>query len=388
MNYTVSDFYRPLSGKIKLLAGAGGLARPISDAGILDYEMVPELKNRYINTNFQPNQLIVTTFLYTRDNPYQITEAIKHLISKGTSCLVIKNIFHIQIHDSALRYADSKNFPIFMIESHDIYIESVIYDVKRYCQGLKDIYFAADRAELILSQNYSDEEIRAAAKSLCPSFCEQYYCIAVRFDDTFGEESFAACEANFNQSSIAGPGRCVILRPDGLLAVISDDNIEAIFEADRVQRAVDYAANGLPYLGAGISQMHLSLTEFRLGMKEAIQAAEMAEAGTVQRYDKLGTFRIVMPYCRTPEMQRFSSDILDRINDYDIENNGHVLETLQAYVLHGASVPDTAAVLSQHVNTVRYRLDRVRELTGLDYKNFSDLEQLSLAVKIGMAAGM
>lgn len=49
-----------------------------------------------------------------------------------------------------------------------------------------------------------------------------------------------------------------------------------------------------------------------------------------------------------------------------------------AFVLLSAA----ADTLSQHKNTIRYRLDKIHELTGLDYKNFSQLEQLSMALKI------
>ena len=38
--------------------------------------------------------------------------------------------------------------------------------------------------------------------------------------------------------------------------------------------------------------------------------------------------------------------------------------------------------MSVHENTLRYRLEKVASLTGLDYKRQEQLEQLSLAMKI------
>ena len=39
MNYTVSDFYKTFENGLKLIAGAGGMSRTVTSAGILDYEM-------------------------------------------------------------------------------------------------------------------------------------------------------------------------------------------------------------------------------------------------------------------------------------------------------------------------------------------------------------
>ena len=45
----------------------------------------------------------------------------------------------------------------------------------------------------------------------------------------------------------------------------------------------------------------------------------------------------------------------------------------------------TAAALTQHENTVRYRLEKIRTVCGLSYRFAADGEQLSLAAKIHMA---
>lgn len=386
MNYTVSDFYRPLAGKLKLLAGAGGMARPIDDAGILDYEMVPELKNKYVNTNFHPNQLVVTTFLYTRDNPYQITDAIRHLIVKGTSCLVIKNIFHLPIHEAALRYADSKNYPVFVTEARDVYVEAIIYSVKNYCRSMKDIHYAADLTELICSSDMSGKKIRETAKQICPSFSEQFFCVSIRFDDTFSEEAFAECETSFQRSSFHAPGRAVIYQREGLLAVISDEYITPLCDEDYTQSLIEKLCNGISHQGAGVSSTHLSLGEFRQAVEEARDAAAMARPGAAVWYSDLGIFRMLLPFAGSPAMDAYAQEILGPISDHDIENNGQVLRTLRAFIDCNANIPETAARLKQHVNTIRYRLDRIRDINGLDYKDHSDLQQLSMAVKIQQAA--
>ena len=50
MDYTISDFFHTFSGKVRLVAGMGGLSRRVIDVGILDYELEIGLKDRYLHT--------------------------------------------------------------------------------------------------------------------------------------------------------------------------------------------------------------------------------------------------------------------------------------------------------------------------------------------------
>ncbi|MBO5994421.1 MAG: PucR family transcriptional regulator ligand-binding domain-containing protein, partial [Firmicutes bacterium] len=123
MNYTVSDFYNTYKEQIRLLCGKGGLVRHVSSVGILDYEFLPEVSGRYKHYNFDEAQLVVTTFMYARNNPNLVMDAIKDLISAGVSGLVIKDVFKIRIPDTAIRYAEAKNFPVFILEPGNLFVE-------------------------------------------------------------------------------------------------------------------------------------------------------------------------------------------------------------------------------------------------------------------------
>ena len=132
LNYTVSDFYKTFQHGLKIIAGHGGMSRTIADPGILDYELDDVLRDKFLHTNFHKNQLVVTTFSCAKDNHFMVSDAIKHLVAKDTSCLVIKNVFKLPIHETILRYADAKNFPIFLIETALVNIFWTRIDKKLY----------------------------------------------------------------------------------------------------------------------------------------------------------------------------------------------------------------------------------------------------------------
>lgn len=66
---------------------------------------------------------------------------------------------------------------------------------------------------------------------------------------------------------------------------------------------------------------------------------------------------------------------------YDSQYRTSLLETLETWLACDASVSVTAARLFAHRHTIRYRLDRVRELTSLDVTASEDREQLTLGLR-------
>jgi DNA-binding PucR family transcriptional regulator len=55
--------------------------------------------------------------------------------------------------------------------------------------------------------------------------------------------------------------------------------------------------------------------------------------------------------------------------------------TFRTYLAHGANMNAAAAAIPSHRHTVAYRLDRLRERTGLHPGSADDRERLGLGVK-------
>ena len=163
MLYTTSDFSREYEGSVRLIAGSDGVSRAVSGVGILDYELMPGLKNKYQRVNFSPDEIVLSTFLYAKDGPYLITEAVKYLVAKGTSGLIIKNVLHIPIPDQAIRYANARHYPVFLTTDDSLFFDSVIYEVKRHIEQLASIDFAQREIDA-LRTDVSPESIADASE--------------------------------------------------------------------------------------------------------------------------------------------------------------------------------------------------------------------------------
>ena len=88
---------------------------------------------------------------------------------------------------------------------------------------------------------------------------------------------------------------------------------------------------------------------------------------------------MVFPLAENKVFEDYSARVLTPIRDFDLESNGKLMETLAAWSKHGMSFPEAAAVLHQHENTLRYRMDKIEQLTGLDFKKAADAQQLNMA---------
>jgi sugar diacid utilization regulator len=114
---------------------------------------------------------------------------------------------------------------------------------------------------------------------------------------------------------------------------------------------------------------------------------EVSELG----FEATGTYQLLLPYMSdSAELARFYEDTVRPLAAYDEQYETDLLGTLATFLDCDANVNATAARLITHRHTIRYRFERVRELTGLDVQSTDGREKLSLGLKamrvLGIAA--
>ena len=84
--------------------------------------------------------------------------------------------------------------------------------------------------------------------------------------------------------------------------------------------------------------------------------------------------------CEPKEGRRLAEDVLGRVLELNSADRSTMLDTLTAYFDNQGSAERTAEQLYCHVNTIRYRLRRVHELTGRSVKDPLSVAELVAAV--------
>ncbi|HWI07062.1 MAG TPA: helix-turn-helix domain-containing protein, partial [Solirubrobacteraceae bacterium] len=179
----------------------------------------------------------------------------------------------------------------------------------------------------------------------------------------------------------------VVLLPAG------DDTI-AKRAAEGVLRELRAALPGHRF-AIGRSRAAIDPIDLHRAANEALLAVNVAE-GDEERpllaFEQTGAYRLLLSAMSEDpaELQRFYADTVEPLVAYDDQYETELVRTVEAFLDNDGNVAGTAQKLFTHRHTIRYRLERVRELSGLDVGSTDGREKLSLGLKamrvLGVAA--
>lgn len=369
---------------MSLVAGEKGLNREVISSGILDYELDSILADRYLHNNFHEGQFVLTTFLYAKDNEHLIGDAVKYLVEKGVSCLVIKNIYKLPIHNYVLRYADSMDFPIFIIESTNLYFENIIVDISETINRFKKLDYGQIEVDTILNTPLDNEALEDYIYKINPSLLKHHFTMYFNFKEELSREDLSKFIGKYKNSKFNISSSSLLRYKNGFMMIYSKEHIDKNKVGKIILEIIDALLNSNINADVGVSQVHYHLYDIKLSLEESLVASLINIDGDNRftPYNDLGLYKLIFPYSKDSHMQRFSNDILKSIQDYDAENKSSLTQTLIEYIKFSGNLSKLSKVLNLHENTIRNRLDRIETITGLNFKNLDHYEQLSLAVKI------
>ncbi|MCU1354206.1 MAG: sugar diacid utilization regulator, partial [Acidimicrobiales bacterium] len=98
-------------------------------------------------------------------------------------------------------------------------------------------------------------------------------------------------------------------------------------------------------------------------------------------FDELGVYRLLSEVPERGTVRDFVDRWLGSLLAYDERKGSQLVETLGSYLDHGGNYDATAAARSLHRSTLRYRLQRIREVSGLDLHDPDTRFNLHLATR-------
>ncbi len=120
----------------------------------------------------------------------------------------------------------------------------------------------------------------------------------------------------------------------------------------------------------GVGGRHISIDEFPESYREAQLALKIQKAAggrdQLTHFDDLGVYQVLATAQNSAAVERFVRDWLGPLIEYDAAHGGQLVLTLSEYLECGGNYDATAKVLSVHRNTLKYRLRRIRQVTGYD----------------------
>lgn len=386
MKVTVEDISNfPEFADLKLIAGRGGLNRAVEKCGILDYEFVEGVREKWYNTNFRDeNMIVMTSFLYAKDNEYLIMDAVKNLASRKCSGLIIKNIFHLPIHENVIRYADTMNFPILVIEGSNIHFEDLIVLISQRIRHYEFLHYRESKVDEILRSGSNYDLCEKIAYDINPTFKTDMVALFFKAKGHFGPKEYLDMEKLIEDSDLLVASDSMFYYKDGFFIVHSREMFTCV-DAEKLARPfIEMFGEAAEGFHIGISAVHHLLWQIKNCFEESKYAASLKNDEETGRmlYEKLGIYKVILPYCGGSIMREFCRDYIKPLEDYDLETKGNLLETAISYVLNDGDIQKTADAMVQHKNTIRYRLKNISNVIGINVLETKNYEILSFAVRI------
>ncbi len=177
-----------------------------------------------------------------------------------------------------------------------------------------------------------------------------------------------------------------------LLLVPGGEEPVAARAAEGVLREMESALSGYTF-ALGRSRIAEDPGELSRAAGEALLAANVAEGGSQEgllAFEQTGAYRLLLSAMseNPSELQRFYAETVEPLVAYDEQYETDLLQTLETFLEADGNVAGTAQRLFTHRHTVYYRLERVRELTGLDVSSSDGREKLSLGLKAMRVLGI
>jgi sugar diacid utilization regulator len=169
-------------------------------------------------------------------------------------------------------------------------------------------------------------------------------------------------------------------------------------EEERLARAAESLASELDQELTGfavtVSRSRIAsdpVDLYRAG-QEATLAANVGEAegARLLAFEDTGAYRLLLPAMSEDpaELERFYSETVEPLVAYDEQYETDLVKTVESYLDHDGNVAATAQTLYTHRHTVRYRLERAKELCGHDVTSTEGREKLGLGLKAMRVLGI
>ena len=181
---------------------------------------------------------------------------------------------------------------------------------------------------------------------------------------------------------VAAPGSLFDHREDSLRALVKLTKPSSETFLERLRRVHEDLAEPV---SIGVSSVCQGEPSFADGFAEAQQAivgtAVLSGKSAVLAYDDLGAYKYLLRVAVDGGIRDATVDAVGKLADYDAQRGAQLVTTLEEFLRRHGSISATSEALYVHPNTLRQRLRRIGELSGLDLRR-DDWLAIEIAVKM------
>jgi hypothetical protein len=137
---------------------------------------------------------------------------------------------------------------------------------------------------------------------------------------------------------------------------------------------------------AGISMPFASISDFYKHYQQTIAGLEiikkLAYHSRVVKYADCILTHMFLHFSEMFDLNDLISEDVKLLREVDNEKNSDLVETLFCYLRHRHDITSTAEEMHLHYNTIKYRINRIIEVTHIDFNDYQQIYSLIISEKV------
>jgi DNA-binding PucR family transcriptional regulator len=399
-----SDFLKDA----KVIAGKRGLFKPVSSVTVGE---VPDIADW-----LKGGEAVLTTLYAVSEDPKAQLKFVSKIIDSPAAALLVKpGRFVKDLTPEIIKAAKDAGFPLIEVPQNvrwtdlvrDIYDRMIKTEVEIRMKGdlIDDLLAGQFKAEeLIRRASFLGADLSAGSLAMYTDIDSFASVIAEKKLDEQAVQKLKREALNAATWVVRSYSRnsLISLKSDNVIVFLTppDDKPDAPVGKDAVRLAGEIK-DGFAARFTG-SSLSIGLGRFYTNpenMKDTLEEARTAlgigktlgRVDSVTAFDEVGVYKLLLrAYEHTPEdIQSLYAETIAPLAEYDDRHHSELIKTLEEFLANNTNLNKTAESLFTHRHTVRYRLERIADISGLTVDSSEDLEKLSLGLKAGrLLAGL
>lgn len=365
----------------RLIAGKNGLHNEVTGLGIFDYELDQESFD-----SFSKGDLVLTTLFFAKDN-IQLAERALIELFNNTSIggLAIKNVCFDNFSSKVIECANNNAIPLFIFNG--TYTEDIIVSVMEIIKAKNNHSILEKKVNSMVEKDLSKADVEKTALQINNLFHNNTicaYCAKKNYvDDSNIIKALNILRVSRNKN-IHNKGTSIFKYESGIFIIYSFETLNEALARDTLFLILDALKIDKNSYYIGISDIHHNINELDLCIKKSLCASMSCEKKNNNCLDfkDIGIDKLVLPLKSNYWIKEYYQNIIEAIIEYDNNYDANLLITAISYIKNNGKIEATSKELSQHRNTVRYRIDKIRQVTNMTGSEDDYYEQLFLAVKL------
>lgn len=364
---------------MQLIAGKGGSDNVVKRIVTLDYEFV-RAGSEY-NSEWK-DELVMTSFLYARGNPNLILAAVKRLAKEDAAGLIIRNVFHLDISEEVIRFANHENFPIYIAKDNMLYLEDLIFAFNDLFRRTEDKEHEEIKLREIMYSDIDSESIKQKALNINSYYGSSYYIYYIRPLSDTGEIILESRQNSGLRRKLMMQGDSLIRFNDGMFYIHTYDQSKPVDDPRMIwAKVLDLDPDEFR---VGVSNRQNYLKDYKSALLQSVYAFYYADiyGKRISQFSETETYQILFMSDNYKWHKQYLEKITEPIMEYDDNVGSELWATLMQYEWCGGDVKKAADNMCIHENSLRYRIGKVFELFEKDRKDKTFETELFIAVKL------